>query len=146
MLTFGMLSMLAVFTVTDFLERKIPNSFLLFFLIFWAFVAGIHMILDAGSGRDLLFSSLKGAIVGGGIFFLGYIISHGRLGAGDVKLVFLLGLYLTDQHIVQMLFISMIFCCIYFFVQMVGKKMTRKESLPLAPFFFVGTLIITVFH
>ncbi len=145
LLVMSMLSMLAVLTVTDCLKRKIPNSFLFFFLIFWVLVTSIHMILDAGSGRDLLFSSLKGTIVGGGIFFLCYMISRRCLGAGDVKLVLVLGLYLTEKKIMGTIFCSMVLCCIYFFIQMARKKLVRKDSLPMVPFLFAGTLITLLF-
>ena len=145
LLVMGMLSMLAVFTVTDCLKRNIPNLFLVFFLIFWVVVSSIHMFWDAGSGRDLLFSSLKGAIVGGGIFFLCYRISRRRLGAGDVKLILVLGLFLTEKKILGMIICSMVLCCIYFFIQMARKKLEWKDSLPLVPFLFAGTLI-TLFY
>ena len=145
LLVMEMLSVLAVLTVTDCLNRKIPNAFLCFFFMFWVMVSSIHMILDAGSGRDLLFSSIKGAIMGGSIFFLCYMIYCRRLGAGDVKLILVLGLYLTEKKIMGTIFCSMVLCCIYFFIQVARKKLDRKDSLPLVPFLFAGTLI-TLFY
>lgn len=136
---------LAVLAVTDWIKRKIPNSFLLVFFLIWMFGTGINMIFDFDSCIDLLVSSLLGGTIGGLIFFLCYMISGKRLGAGDVKLVFVLGLYLTEENVLQMILYSMVLCCIYILIQMAQKKMDRKNSLPLAPFLFAGTLI-TLFH
>lgn len=132
---------LAVFAVTDWIKRKIPNSFLLIFFLIWLIVTGINMIFDINSCIDLLVSSLLGGTIGGFIFFLCRLISGKRLGAGDVKLVFVLGLYLTEENILQMILYSMVLCCIYILIQMSRKKWKRKDGLPLAPFLFAGTLI-----
>lgn len=132
---------LAVLAVTDWIKRKIPNSFLLVFFLIWMFVTGINMIFDMDSCIDLLVSSLLGGTIGGLIFFLCRLISGKRLGAGDVKLVFVLGLYLAEENVLQMILYSMVLCCIYILIQMAQKKMDRKDSLPLVPFLFVGTLI-----
>lgn len=132
---------LAVLTVTDLIKRKIPNSFLIVFFSIWMFVTGINMIFDIDSCIDLFVSSLIGGAIGGMIFFLCRLISGKRLGAGDVKLVFVLGLYLTEQKVLQMTLHSMVLCCIYILVQMARKKMDRKDSLPLVPFIFMGTIV-----
>lgn len=140
-LTMCTLWSLAVLTVTDWKKHLIPNRFLVLLLMIWATVTGINIILDIVSGMALLFTSLAGGIMGGLIFFLCYIISRKQLGAGDVKLVFVLGLYLTGQRIMGAIFYGVILCCVFSLIQLCRKKIGMKDGIPLVPFLFLGTLI-----
>lgn len=99
------------------------------------------IILYGRDGLGLLFISLVGALLGGIIFFLCYIISRKRLGAGDVKLVFILGLFLTGQKIIEVIFFSTLLCLTFCVLQLYGKKIGRKKEFPMTPFFYLGTWI-----
>lgn len=131
---------LAVLTVTDWKKNTIPNQFLFALIIIWGTIIGLYMILDIVSGMALLFMSLAGGIVGGMIFLLCYIISRKQLGAGDVKLVFVLGLFLTSQRIMGAIFYGVILCCVFSLIQLCRKKIGMKDGVPLVPFLYLGTL------
>lgn len=132
---------LAILTVTDWVKHRIPNKVLLVLLMIWAVIAGLLILFLINDGMAFTFSGLAGALVGGIIFFLCYLLSRKQLGAGDVKLVFVLGLYLTGQRIIGAIFYGVIFCCIFSLIQIARKKITVKDGVPLVPFLYLGTVL-----
>ena len=88
---------LSVLTVIDCKRHEIPNSFLKKVVLIWSIIMIFNIILYGRNGLGLLFLSLAGALISGIIFLLCYIISKKRLGAGDVKLVFILGLFFDND-------------------------------------------------
>lgn len=132
---------MSLLAVIDGKQHRIPNRFLQGMLLLWAAVVGIDIIIQTEEGLALLFRSLAGGIAGGLIFLLCYILSRKQLGAGDVKLAFVMGLYLTGQRIIGAIFYGIILCCVYSLVQLARKKIGLKDGVPLVPFLYMGTLI-----
>ncbi len=135
---------MSIVAVTDLKVRLIPNRVLLGCLGAWSVVAVLSVIADTSAGVLLIGRSLLGGLVGGLIFLLCYLISRGQLGAGDVKLAFVMGLFLTGQRIVGAIAYGALICCVYSFIQMARKKLTMKDGVPLAPFLYLGTLLTFV--
>jgi len=50
-------------------------------------------------------------------------------------------LYLTGERIMGALFYGTVLCCIYSIVQLIRKKLTLKNGVPMTPFLFLGTFI-----
>lgn len=136
------LLMMSVLALTDAKTQIIPNRFLTVFLCLWIAVAALTAIENPERGIRLLGQSLIGCVTGGLIFLLCYLISRGQLGAGDVKLAFIMGLYLTGQRIVGAIVYGLLICCVFSLVQVARKKLTFKDSLPLVPFLYLGTLAV----
>ncbi len=136
-LIFGM----SVLAVTDYRQHRIPNKFLIGLLMIWASITGIHIIMRTESGMEQAFQSLAGGLAGGLIFLLCYILSKKQLGAGDVKLVFVMGLYLTGQRIIGAIFYGIVFCCVYSVVQLIRRKIGLRDGVALVPFLYLGVLI-----
>ena len=63
------------------------------------------------------------------------------MGAGDVKLVFVMDLYLTGQRILGAVFYGSLLCCAWSLLQLARKKLGLKDGVPLVPFLYLGTLI-----
>lgn len=141
LLQYILLCAMSVFALADAEHHFISNRLLLVLLMIWVGIMGIMIILQTQYGLVLLFGSLVGAIVGGLIFLLCYFLSRGQLGAGDVKLVFVMGLYLTGDRIMGAIFYGVLLCCAYSIVQLMRKKIGVKEGVPLAPFLYAGQLI-----
>lgn len=132
---------MSVLSVTDAKNKVIPNKFLLLLLAIWAiFICG-YMIFEVEKGVALLALSAAGGLAGGLIFLLCYLVSRGQLGAGDVKLAAVLGLYLTGQRIVGAIFYGALLCSIYALVQLARKKIGLKDGLALVPFLYAGMCI-----
>ncbi len=140
MMQYILICAMSVFALADAEHHFISNRLLWTLLIVWAGITGLAVILAAQYGLALLFRSLVGAIVGGAIFLLCYFLSKGQLGAGDVKLVFVMGLYLTGERIMGAVFYGVIACCAYSVLQLVRKKIGVKDGVPLAPFLYLGQL------
>lgn len=132
---------LAVLTVTDCKKQMVPNKVILILLLLWTAVVGITLIVTVSYGFELLCRSLGGGLISGLIFLLCYLFSRGQMGAGDVKLAFVMGLYLTGERIMGALFYGTVLCCIYSIVQLLRKKLTLKNGVPMTPFLYLGTLI-----
>lgn len=140
-LTMALFSGMAALSVMDIRRHLIPNRMLAILALFWVTIGGVYLILDIENGSALFFRSLTGALAGGFIFLLCYLLSKGQLGAGDVKLAFVLGLYLTGDRIIGGIFYGAVVCCIYSVAQLIRKKLTLKDGVPMAPFLYAGVFI-----
>ena len=132
---------MSVLAVLDYKKQIVPNRFLLLMLLLWTAVTGSYIIVDTGNGLVLFFRALAGAVTGGLVFLLCYLLSGRKIGAGDVKLVFVMGLYLTGQRIIGAIFYGALLCCVYSLIQMGRKKLGLKDGVPIVPFLYLGTLI-----
>lgn len=132
---------MSVLAVTDHWHRRIPNRFLIALLMIWALIAGTSIILFTESGMALLFRGLAGGLAGGLTFLLCYIFSRKQLGAGDVKLAFVMGLYLTGRRIMGAIFYGIAICCVYSIIQLIRRKIGWKDGVALVPFLYLGALI-----
>lgn len=132
---------MSVLSVTDAKNKVIPNKFLLLLLVIWVVLISSYIIFQVEKGVALLALSAAGGLIGGLIFLLCYLLSRGQLGAGDVKLAVVLGLYLTGQRIVGAIFYGVLLCSIYALVLLARKKIGLKDGLPLVPFLYAGMCI-----
>ena len=132
---------LAVLTITDRARKLIPNRFLLLLLLLWAAVVFFTILSDPHTGMETLLRSAAGALISGAIFSLCYLLSGKRLGAGDVKLSFVMGLYLGGEQILAALLYGLLLSCAASILLLLTKKITRKDGIPLAPFLYTGVLL-----
>ena len=63
------------------------------------------------------------------------------MGAGDVKLALVMGLYLTGEYVVGAVFYGCIASAAYSLVQLARKKLSRKDTIPFVPFLYLGLII-----
>lgn len=133
---------MSVVAVTDQQEQKIPNRILLIMLILWSGCIGTCVILSTEAGISLLAQSFAGGLSGGVIFLLCYLLSKRQLGVGDIKLAFVMGLYLTGQRIIGAVFYGILLCFFYSAVQLLRKRIGLKDGVPLAPFLYGGVLLV----
>jgi len=138
-LVFGYLAMLI-----DLNTRHIPNSLILSMLSVWLFVMIPQIFLDTETGIRLLKDSVLGLLTGGGLFLLVYLISRNGLGGGDVKFMAAAGLYLGFRSTIPAILYGTTLAALTGIVLILLKKIGRKDTMPLAPFLYVG-ILITVF-
>ena len=74
-------------------------------------------------------------------FGIGYLLSKRTMGAGDVKLSLLMGLYLTGEYVVGAIVYGCLVGAIYSLIQLARKKVTRKDAIPFVPFLYAGLII-----
>lgn len=128
------ISLMIIVTVSDLYYQVVPDIILLVFL---PVIFGIRMF----SGDVIWYYSLLGGALGFGFMYLMSWYGKKRfkkdaLGGGDIKLYFLIGLFLG----IKLVFASIMFAAI---LALVYSLIMRKKSgyLPFVPFIFGGCMI-----
>lgn len=125
----------------DLRDRKIPNCFLKY-MIRIGFI--LHL---AECGRSMSISCMKNAIyglfLGGGIFFLCYLLSKGGIGAGDVKLMATTGFCAGYTEMKAIMILSVFLAGAVCMGIVVMGKGGRKIKIPFAPFVW-GAFVLTL--
>ena len=132
----------AFLVVLGFIDSKrtlIPNQLLIMMLVARAMLLIGEIGAEPAWWKECLKSAFGGLGLGLVIFLAAWFLSRKSIGMGDVKLAAVIGWYLGG---------SLIWClslsAIFSIVQLLRKKLTMKDSIPLAPFFSVGTILILI--
>lgn len=133
---------MGVLTVTDYKKKIVPNKVMLIILILWAVITAGSLIISVDLTLAMLTQSAIGGAVGGGMFLLSFLITKGQMGAGDVKLAFLLGLYLGAPRVLMAALIGTVLCFLFSTTMVLLKKMKLKDTVPMVPFLAIGVWII----
>ena len=126
----------------DFKTRKVPNKLVLIMLAVWAVLMAGYVIVDIEPAIKLLVQSLIGGAAAGGLFLAIYYVSRKGVGGGDIKLIAVMGLFMTMAKLMPMLFFSALSSALFSAVLLITKRATMKSAIPLVPFLYLGTLII----
>jgi prepilin signal peptidase PulO-like enzyme (type II secretory pathway) len=82
------------------------------------------------------------AFMAAGFFLFIIVVSRGRwMGLGDVKLAFLIGLFLSCPDILTALFFAFLIGAIIGVGLILAKRKTLKSEVPFGPFLVTGTFI-----
>ncbi len=135
---FFVFSVFIIIFVYDLKHYLIPDK-LVYFTIFIVFI------------YQLLFSEIYNPVlsaIGAGLFFfILWAISKGKwMGAGDIGLAALIGLFLGFPNIVTALFSSFIIGAIIGVVLIILNKKGIKSQVPFGPFLIIGTFIALFFN
>ena len=117
----------------DIKEKKIPDLF-----IFSGMIAILAARLLQGS-----FSlwCLIDAVVGFSFIWLFVFFSKGRIGLGDAKLSAFISIIVGVWAWVLAIFFASLSGLLFILVMIKLKKITKKESIPFAPFLILGGVI-----
>lgn len=127
----------------DITCKKIPNALVALLLGIW-FVFFLIQCFSAGSLSvigSLFLRSLLGFLLSGGLTLICMLISRGGLGAGDVKLTAILGLFYGILGIVNILFYACVLTLIASICMLVAKKIRLKDTVPMSPFIALGVVV-----
>jgi leader peptidase (prepilin peptidase)/N-methyltransferase len=89
-------------------------------------------------------NALIGTCLGGSLFFLIAVLSHGGMGGGDIKLVAMIGAFLGWQAVLVTIFLGAFCGAMAGIGLMLLKKKGRKDPLPFGPFLATGALIAMI--
>ncbi|MBQ4522769.1 MAG: prepilin peptidase [Lachnospiraceae bacterium] len=129
---------MALISYYDIKKKKIYNSILIFMiLIYFSLFIINSLFFDSNIS---LKENIISAIVAFLLFFCMKIANPTGIGMGDVKLAFVLGLYL-GYGVLEVIGISMLCLCIY---TMLGNG-TGKKGVPYAPFVLFSMLLQNFF-
>ena len=137
---------MAVLTVTDHKIQIIPNQFLKVLLIIDILILGIYCLVDIEGGLYLSIQCVLGGVISGIVFFVCYFLSKSQLGAGDVKLAMIIGLYLGAERALDAFLYGTVICCVYSLVQVARKRLSWKDGVPMVPFLTLGVWMILLIN
>lgn len=133
---------MSVLVVTDYKKQLVPNVLIRTMIAFWVVIVFVTFILDVNEGIQIVLQGILGAAICGIVFLLCYFLSKKQLGAGDVKLAFILGLYMGAPIALNTFLFGTVLCCVYSLIQVLRKKLGWKDSVPMVPFFMIGLWIV----
>jgi len=82
-----------------------------------------------------------GLLLGGGIMLIIFLVSRGGMGAGDLKLMALIGFFVGLRGTAMVMLFGFLIGALTGIIFMISGKLTRKDALPFAPFLSLATLI-----
>ena len=132
-------------TIIDIKHQLLPNR-----IVFpSAAIAGVLLLLAALAMSDggAALRTILGAAVLWAVYVVLRLISPSSLGYGDVKLAFVLGLYLgfvSWPAVLWGTFLAFVLGALWGLALMVTKKGTGKTQIPFGPFMLAGALILLV--
>ena len=130
----------APLAIYDIRHKLLPNRFL-----YPAIVATLIVIIGfAVNQKDLfkLLQPLSYAFVIAGVALLLHLFLKSSMGAGDVKLLFLVGLNLgvfTTAHVVMAILIMAVLVLIFTLTLLLAKKASAKTKIAFGPFILAGS-------
>lgn len=139
-----LLAIMAGAAVVDSKHFIIPNKLILFGVLFslaWALVGALY----AGSVALLLYWA-KGLLAGGAPIFLIILITRGGMGAGDMKLMAVVGAFLGWRTAFVVLFFSIIFGGAYATALLLLRKKTSKDRIPFGPSIAFACSFVVLFY
>jgi len=102
----------------------------------------VVFIYNVLQGPALLMGSGLAAILAAGFFLSIVLVSRGCwMGLGDVKLAFLMGLFLGFPNILIALFFAFLIGAIIGVGLILAKRKTLKSEVPFGPFLVTGTFV-----
>jgi len=140
-----LLVFLCVIAVIDWKEYRIPNKSIIVG-IWIKFLITIFEIVYQRFVIKELFMEMVAAMV----LFLCSIgcrtIKKNSIGAGDVKLLFLMALYLGWNEIWAVVFISFLVFIFMAIVLMAFKKEKKRKQIPMGAAFALGTGFVLIYN
>lgn len=128
-----------------FIDSKktiIPNKILVAMFAFRGIILMGEITVVSSWRTEMVKSAFGGMAIGFIIFLMAWFLSRRSIGLGDVKLAAVIGWYLGGALIWFDLLFCLALASVFSLVQIFRKKLTMKDSIPLAPFFSVGTILI----
>lgn len=128
----------------DFKEHIIPNPLILVGMGIWGIGSILEIFIGGTPWRDVLTFSFAGFGICGGLLLILAIVLRSGLGMGDVKMYAMLGLLYGLSNTYSLLICTVLPMAVVALVLLASKKVTKKSTLPMAPFtvfaFLIGIL------
>lgn len=125
-------SILIVVSFIDIKHQIIPNKIIIFTLV-------IGVIFSFTDNISLI-NGVVGMILGGGLLLMLSFIP-GTMGGGDIKFMFVLGIFLGSKGVIVTLFVAFVLSSIISIILLIFKIKKRKDCIPFGPFLALGTFI-----
>lgn len=137
---------LFLISVIDFQEKKIPNQLVFFILAERTMFFIPEFIMYPDAIMSVLIISFTGMIISALIMLMCRFLGRGGLGAGDIKLFAVIGFMTGFQGALNIMFYSLFIASFICIILLVSRKAKIKQTVPMAPFIFCGTVIYFVLN
>ncbi|MGP4074552.1 prepilin peptidase [Halobacillus sp. K22] len=121
-----LISLSIIVAVSDLRYMLIPDRLLIWFAALFVIYRLIHPLRP-------WYSSINGAVISLLLIALIIILSKGGMGAGDMKLLSVLGILLGTQHVLLTFFIAVFIGTITSLIMVSLKRSGRKDPVPFGP-------------
>ena len=125
----------------DFKKWIIPNKLLFCGLCMAAILVLLDVLTSGDDKRTVLLSAIGGAAFGAGILLICSFLVKGGMGAGDIKMYAVIGLFCGLTGTFNAMLYTMIVCLIVGVILMIIRKKKIKDQMQMAPFALLGVLI-----
>lgn len=134
-------ALLLAISIADYEKRIIPNRLLLLAVlnrIVWAFIRGEDVMSFLGSAGISALIPLTLFLI---VMLMDRILKRETMGGGDIKLLFVMSLYLTWHQLLLGLYTA---CLLGLFVALIVRKKTGA-AIPFGPFLAMGYVFAVCF-
>lgn len=125
----------------DYQKHIIPNKLVLIGIIVRIPYIIIEMMRYTGDFVPMIKDIFYAIILVLIIFILCVLVMKTGIGMGDIKLLFVMGLYQGISGLFSSLFMSLLITFFISIYLLIARKKTKKDMLPFAPPLLLGTLI-----
>lgn len=139
-----LISLVFLSALIDAQKKIIPNLIVVTLLVAVILFDLYQIIQNIDNGVVFALSFLIGGGIAFLIFFISMLISRGGVGAGDVKLLTIIGLCTGAAVILDIIFYILLSCFLFSIVMLALRKVKMKDSIPMAPFIYIGLIIYFV--
>ncbi len=134
------ITIIFVAVLIDIKKRIIPNKLCAVLLIIVVLFDCYQILLQIDNAKVFALSFLIGGGIAFIIFFVSMLISRGGIGAGDVKLITIIGLCVGSTNILNVIFYILLASFVYSIVMLLLKRVKLKDFIAMAPFIYIGML------
>ena len=134
---------LFVLAGSDLQKRRIPNQCLCLLFVIRSVLLVAECFYAGKNQGALVKEFVSGLLLGGGIFLACYLLNRGAVGAGDVKMMAVVGYFIGQNRLLWEMFLIMLSAAIGV-IYVCNKRKIHKKQLPFAPFVFCGTLLFYI--
>lgn len=122
-------------------SRRISNRVLLFLLAARTGILVLECLVWQEYRMSIVINAGGGLILSGGMFLICYVIARGGIGAGDVKLLAVLGYWLGGGAVFTAVFLTVLSAAVCSGIGLLLKKVRLRQEMPFAPFVLAGTIL-----
>lgn len=137
----GALALLSGAAWCDLKERRIPNFFSVALLCVFAVCSVLDLMIFGSEGWTIIIGGVVGGAVMLGLLMLCRFFSRGGIGYGDIKILAALGTVLGLYGAISTMFLAQVVALLVALVLILLRKASFRDSLPFAPFFYIGFVL-----
>lgn len=137
---------LVALALYDLRYMLLPTK-LIYTLLGLAVIASSIIIYRSTSPLAVFIEMIAASLIGGGIFYIIYLISGGKwIGGGDVRIGFLLGLLAATPGLsLLLIFIASLIGAAVSLTLMSFKRLKRTSLIPFGPFLITALFIVQLY-